>query len=366
MTRVPLEVLERIPETDDACSLRLAVPPGLQSAFRYEAGQYLHVGVDVAGEIVERSYSLSSTPLVDPFLQITIKRIEGGRLSPVLVNSIKPGDVLQTSQPQGRFFKPAEEALHYLLFAAGSGITPIYSILKRVLTAELPHRATIIYGNKTLDDAIFSAELDVLQRQKPERVHVVHVLSRESAEWQGARGRITADLLRQRLDEWAPESDLTEIAYMCGPTSFMDGVAEGLVSRGLPPDRIRRESYDVAEAAALDIAGGPTRIISAPNEEIEPAVCESFDVMIGGQSLRVAPVPNETVLAAIIRSGGDAPFSCQEGTCLSCMCRVEKGAVRMKEPQEGLLDEDDMEGGVALACISLPLTRTLKINFDDV
>lgn len=366
MSRVPLKILEKIQETADTCSLRLAVPDGLRAAFAYEAGQYLHIGAELEGETVERSYSLSSTPAGDPYLQITVKRIDGGRLSPLLVDSVQPGDVVQASQPQGRFFKPQDTAQHYLLFAAGSGITPIYSILKRVLADTAQNHVTLIYGSRTVEDIIFRAELEALCQSASQRLHVVHVLSRETGEWPGAKGRVTAALLHQSLAGWAPVGALPEIAYMCGPVDFMDGVTTALLARGLKPDRIRRESYDVADAAALDIIGGPTRVIAAPQEDAEPHDCERLEIMITGENLHVTPNPNETILAAIIRAGGEAPFSCQEGTCLSCMCRVEKGAVRMKEPEEGLLDEADMQSGVALACISLPLTREVRISFDDV
>ena len=366
MSRVALQILEKISETADTCSLRLAVPDGLRTAFQYEAGQYLHIGLELEGETIERSYSLSSTPAADPYLQITVKRIDGGRISPLLVDSVKPGDVLHASQPQGRFFKPHADPQHYLLFAAGSGITPIYSILKHVLTGSLSHQVTLIYGSRTVEDIIFRAELEDLQRREPQRLRVVHVLSRENGDWSGTKGRITADLLHRSLGAWAPAGHLPEIAYMCGPVSFMDGVAEALLARGLSLDRIRRESYDVADAAALDIMGSPTRVITAPGEEIEPATCMELDVVITGDHFHITPSPHETILAAIVRAGGDAPFSCQEGTCLSCMCRLEKGAVRMKEPDEGLLDESDMNDGVVLACISLPLTHTIKISFDNV
>jgi ferredoxin-NADP reductase len=369
MNKISLVVAKKIMETDDTCSLRLEIPKDATNQFRYDPGQFVHIECNVGDQKVVRSYSLSSAPSVDSHFQITVKEIPGGALSPSLVRTVEPGDILEVSLPQGRFFEDkAERAHHYLLFGAGSGVTPLFSILKWVLSRERGDRVTLFFASRRETTVIFLKELQELEARYGERLQVVHVLTRASEAWRGERGRMNGETVTQLLTAYVPASSLPEVAYLCGPVPFMDEVTLALEKRGLPRGNIRRESFTVAEAlSASDLTEENTvRVLPSGAEPAPSAPCESLMVRIDGQEAEVRVGPGETILAAILRQGLDAPFSCQEGTCLSCMCRVEAGAVRMKDYEAIGLTEEELGVGVALACLSRPDARHVRLSFEDV
>ena len=371
MGRLSLVVAEKIIETADTCSLRLKLPEDAAEPFDYQPGQFVHVRGTVNGAEVERSYSISSTPALDPYLQLTIKRIDGGALSPLLVEQVAPGAMVEVSEPQGRFFEaPEDTPHHFLLVGAGSGVTPLYSILRWLLLRGAGHEVTLIYASRHEDGIIFRNALERLIADHPDALRVVHVLTRPSDAWMGERGRLDRARLAEILSAHAPHGNLPEIAYLCGPTAFMDEAATALSERGLADRDIRRESYEVAEAVnASELDDARTvRILpeGADKNDAPSAPCESVTVCIDGEEHDISVEPQETLLSALQRAGVDAPFSCQEGTCLSCMCRVEAGALRMKRHELLGLTPDDLGEGIALACLSRPDSARGKVSFEDV
>ncbi|MCS0495655.1 ferredoxin--NADP reductase [Ancylobacter sp. MQZ15Z-1] len=371
MARYNLVVVEKIHEADDTCSLRFELPAEVADDFAYSPGQFVHVRAVVDGAPVERSYSLSSAPQVDPHFQLTIKRVESGALSPFLVEQVQRGDRLEVSEPQGRFFdENAGPARHYLLFAAGSGISPLYSILKWLLGRERGDRVTLVYASRCESGIIFRAELDALAAAHGERLRLVHVLSRPAPGWTGESGRLVADAIERLLGP-RDAGGLPEIAYLCGPEAFMASVAEALEQRGLAPRDIRRESFATAEAVSADALDDETtvRILPEGTAEDTPVAAApqtELTVAIDGEEHSIVPQPGETILAALQRAEIDAPFSCQEGTCLSCMCRVEQGAVRMRRHELIGLTPEDLGEGIALACLSKAEGTRVRVSFEDV
>lgn len=369
MTRLSLVVLEKFKEADDTYSLRLEIPDEAAEDFRYQPGQFVHIRALIDGEPVERSYSLSSSPTVDPFFQFTVKRIENGVLSPVLVDEIEPGHRLDVSSPQGRFFEETDRApLHFLLIGAGSGVTPLFSILKWVLARNKGDKVTLLFGSRRESSIIFPRELEQLEARYPGRAQSIHVLSQPSEAWTGERGRIDRGKLQQLLERHVQDRSLPEVAYLCGPVAFMEEAEAALLSLGLEPREIHRESFVVSDAVSageLDDAN-TVRIVPESSDGDPSSPCESLTIVIGGEETDIALEPNETILAGVLRHGLDAPFSCQEGTCLSCMCRVEDGAVRMKHYDLIGLTEDDLGKGIALACLSRPDSRRVRLSFEDV
>ena len=367
---VSLVVSDKIHEADETCSLRLSVPPTSAEAFRYLPGQFVHVRSHVDGELVDRAYSLSSAPDVDHYFQLTIKRIEGGKLSPLLVDEVSVGDAIDVSTPQGRFFDAEDgRPRHYLLIAAGSGVTPLFSILKWLLVRRQDDRVTLIFSSRKESSMIFRAELQRLEERYYDRLRVIHVLTKPSNDWCGERGRLDKERLAQLLSREMPARDMPEIAYLCGPEAFMDEAAEALKLRGLECADIRRESFIVAEAVSgseLDLETTVRILPEEPRGEAPAQPCETLVVHIDGASHKISVQPDETILAALLRHDIDAPFSCQEGTCLSCMCKVQDGAVRMRSHELIGLRPEDLGPSVVLACLSRPDAARVEVSFEDV
>lgn len=371
MARHSLMVVDKIREADDTCSLRLQVPPDAPDAFTYRPAQFVHVRGMVDGRPVERSYSLSSAPGVDGHFQLTIKKVEGGALSPFLVEHVQNGDRLEITEPQGRFF--AEDAggpRHYLLFAAGSGISPLFSILKWLLARDRGDSITLVYASRCETGIIFRSELDTLALAHPGRLRLIHVLSRPSASWSGEAGRLDAERIG-RLLAGRDGAALPEIAYLCGPDAFMSLVAAALAQRGLDPRDIRHESFVTADAVCADTLDDATTVrilpAGAPDDtSVVDSAQTELTVQIDGEERVIAPLAGETILAALQREEIDAPFSCQEGTCLSCMCRVEQGAVRMRRHELIGLTPEDLGEGIALACLSRVEGLRARVSFEDV
>jgi len=367
---VSLVVSDKISEADETCSLRLSVPPTSADAFRYLPGQFVHVRSRVDGELVERAYSLSSAPDVDPYFQLTIKRIEGGKLSPLLVDEVSVGDAIDISTPQGRFFDAEDGSpRHYLLIAAGSGVTPLFSILKWLLARRQDDRVTLIFSSRKESSMIFRAELQQLEERYKGRLRVIHVLTKPSDVWRGERGRLDRERLARLLSTEMPDRNMPEVAYLCGPETFMEEAAEALKLRGLERADIRRESFVVAEAVSgsdLDLETTVRVLPEAPQDEAAVQPCEKLIVHIDGATHEISVQPHETILAALLRYEIDAPFSCQEGTCLSCMCKVQEGAVRMRSHELIGLRPEDLGPSVVLACLSRPDAASVEVSFENV
>ncbi|MFG1426786.1 2Fe-2S iron-sulfur cluster-binding protein [Roseixanthobacter glucoisosaccharinicivorans] len=371
MARHSLMVVEKIREADDTCSLRLQLPPDAPEVFTYRPAQFVHVRGMVDGQPVERSYSLSSTPGVDDHFQLTVKKVEGGALSPFLVERVQNGDWLEITEPQGRFFdEDRDQPRHYLLFAAGSGISPLFSILKWVLAKARGDIVTLVYASRCESGIIFRSELDALALAHPGQLRLIHILSRPGGSWTGEAGRLDAERIGRLLDGHDRDA-LPEIAYLCGPDAFMSLVAETLAQRGLDPRDIRHESFLVTDAVSADTLDDATtvRIVpaGAPDDlPIATAPQTELTVEIDGEERVIHPRAGETILAALQREEIDAPFSCQEGTCLSCMCRVEEGAVRMRRHDLIGLTPEDLGAGIALACLSRAEGERARVSFEDV
>jgi ferredoxin-NADP reductase len=369
MSRLSLVVREKRKEADDTYSLRLGIPEESAEAFRYQPGQFVNIRALVDEQVVERSYSLSSSPEVDAYFQITVKRIENGVLSPVIADMIAVGHELEVSTPQGRFYEGADDApRHYLLFGAGSGVTPLFSILKWVLARNQGDRVTLVFGSRRESSIIFERELKQFETKYAGRLRTIHVLSQPTESWNGERGRIDRAKLLRLLDQSVRDRNLPETAYLCGPAAFMEECGAALRELGLDPGDIHRESFAVGEAVSAAELDDATTVRIEPESGTAgpPAPCETLTVVIDGEETEIVLELNETILAGVLRHGLDAPFSCQEGTCLSCMCRVEEGAVRMKHYDLIGLSEDDLGKGIALACLSRPDSSNVRLSFEDV
>ncbi len=361
----PLKVKKRIQETPDAVSLVLEIPPDLKSQFRYQAGQFVSFFLDIGGEKISRSYSIPCSPLTDQEFKITVKKVPGGKGSTYLCDQVKEGDTLLTTPPAGHFFKPLldEKGVHYLLLACGSGITPVFSILKTVLHAGPGNRATLVYGNRSETAIIYKSEIEQLAREFEERLKVIHVLSRPEANWNGVCGRIDAQLIGRIADE-AAASGLTRDAYLCGPTEFMNSAKKILLEKNLPAERIHIEDFGTAVHKPAPAGQkveehwtfiGPSKVTEKP---------EKIIAQINGETVEVAAKEGQSILDTLLEAGAQPPYSCLDGACMACMGKIQDGRVYQVDP--GILTEDNVVNCEALTCQAKPLSRIVKVSYDNL
>ncbi|MCP1199508.1 ferredoxin--NADP reductase [Notoacmeibacter sp. MSK16QG-6] len=360
MSTYPLPVVRRRAEASDTTSLWLQVPSDLVGAFRYRAGQFIAVQAEIGGETLVRQYSLSSTPGAEADLRITVKKVPDGHVSSWLVDRVAEGEVLEVASPRGVFFKEPDVAHHVLLLAAGSGVAPLLPIAQILAASPLGHDINFVYGNRQLDGIILHDEVDELAAL--DNVTVEHVLTRPHDGWNGGCGRIDRAFIQQNFARWTASTDKPVSAYLCGPEGFMDAAESALMACGLSSADIRRESFDLVlndDGAEDDI-----RIVAEtdPGDEGE---CEAIVAVVGGEEVTVVPEPGESILSALIRVEADVPYSCQEGTCSSCISKLTSGAAEVRPAVRQTLRDDDLEEGLVLACLARPTTRRIRIDFDE-
>ena len=329
-------VAEVISETDDACSLVLAVPPQLADAFAYRPGQFLTVRVpDGAGGSVARCYSLSSSPHTGDLPTITIKRIADGYASNWIADNVRPGDVLDLLPPAGTFCPPSL-AGDFLLFAAGSGITPVISIVKSAL-ATGHGRIVLIYANRDERSVIFGTGLRRLAAAAQGRLLVVHWLD-------SLQGTPTAAGLAALARPYTGAE-----AFICGPDPYLAVVREALGQLGVPAKSVHVERF-------LSLEENPFEVTEATG-----GTAATLEVCLDGEIRRLAWPPGTRMLDVLIDSGLAAPFSCRQGVCGACACQLTAGQVEMAHNE--VLEAEDVADGYILACQSLALTPEVSITY---
>lgn len=359
MTTYPLKIVRKRPESADAASLWFDVPLDLRTVFQYRTGQFLTLSEEFDGETISRQYSLASVPELHQRLHIAVKRIPGGRMSTWLVDTVQEGDLVEVAAPRGRLYSPPEEPRHLLLLAAGSGIVPLLAIGLHASTQQPRHRVTLVYGNRHQDCVMLSGEVDGLAESG---AAVEHVLSRPSGGWSGHRGRIDPGLLARRWPEWSSVGPPLAV-YLCGPDDFMTSAETFLVDRGVDVNDIRKESFDLV---LHDDEDEPDLHVPDTPEPAEPETCTRITAVLGGAEIEVAPEPGEPLLAALLRVSDDVPFSCQEGTCASCIVKLVDGQVGVRPGVLQTLRPADLDESLILACLSRARTSSVRIDFDNV
>ncbi|WP_102142112.1 ferredoxin--NADP reductase [Mycobacterium hubeiense] len=327
----PLRIKRVVRETADAVSLVLDVPEHCAPKFRYQAGQFLTLRVNVDGQEHRRCYSMSSAPVEDD-LRITIKRDPGGLVSNWLNDTASEGGEIHAAPPDGRFVL-RDTSDDIVAFAGGSGITPIMSLLRTAL-AKSSRRIRLFYANRSRDSVIFGDALAQLADRHADRLTVVHHLDEEA-------GVVTPS---------AVESFLTGTGaadyYICGPSAFMDAVEATVLKAGVPRERVHLERFTVEPISADDAAS-----------ETEEVVIE-----LDRKKTTVAYRSGNTLLQMARTAGLRAPSSCETGSCGTCMARVVDGSARMLN--NDALDDDEVAEGWVLTCQSLPTSRTIHVVYE--
>jgi ring-1,2-phenylacetyl-CoA epoxidase subunit PaaE len=350
----PLTVASVKHETRDAIAVTFDVPANLQDAFQYQQGQHLTLRAMIDGEDVRRSYSICSA-VQDKRLRVAIKRVNGGLFSTWANECIRPGVTIDVMPPEGRFNLPLEPESdrHYLAFAAGSGITPILSIIKTTLLAEPNSRFTLLYGNRASSSVIFRDELTDLKDQYLERLNLVYIMSREPQDIELFHGRITEDKCRQLFQHWLRVENI-DYAFICGPEDMMHGVSNALQEAGMPKERIRIELF---AAGAAKSERKPRPVSAEPRHQTEVTV-----IMDGTHSSFTMDKDKESVLDAGLRAGIDMRYSCKGGVCSTCRCKVLDGQVEMDVNYA--LEDYEVARGFVLSCQSFPVTDRIVVDFD--
>ena len=349
---LPVARIER--ETRDAIAITFDVPPALRDAFRFEPGQHLTLRTQIGGEHVRRSYSICA-PAGGP-LRIAVKRTPGGVFSTWANDTLREGIELDVMPPLGHFnvAADAQASRHLLGIAAGSGITPLVSIVASTLVSEPKSRFTLIYGNRASATVMFRDELAALKDRHLDRFNLVHVLSREPQDIELLHGRIDRAKADALFERWVPIADV-DYAFVCGPEGMMDAVRESLLAHGMPAERIRIERFAASIPKHTHV---PRPLPQAAHTE-----CEVHVVIDGSQRMFLLEKGVENIIDAGLRNGIELPFSCKGGVCSTCRCKLVDGEVDMDV--NFALEDYEVARGFILACQSYPVTDRVTVDFDQ-
>ena len=348
-----LKVADVVRETADAVSIAFEVPGNLKQEYKYKQGQYLTLKFNINGEDLRRSYSICSSPFEENELRVAIKKVKDGRVSSFINDKLKAGDSLEVMVPMGNFHTEldASNKKNYVLFAGGSGITPMMSILKSVLKAEPNSTVTLLYGNNDEASIIFRKQIEAIAAAHPNRLKVVHVLCNPTEQCSPLlTGLMTKEKNIELVKNFVNTSADNEY-FICGPGPMMDNVVAALKELKTNEAKIHIEyftspvSAEDAQKAATPSAAGATA-----------------SIILDGDQHEVVLEADETILEAALRIGLDAPYACQGGSCCTCRALLEKGQVEMAVNYA--LSSSEVKQGYILTCQSRPKTPNVVVNYD--
>ncbi len=340
--------------TDDAVGITFDVPPGLRDDFAFVAGQHVSVRSAKVGDDVRRNYSICSPATTGP-LRIAVKEIPDGVFSRYAGRELRPGDVLDVMTPSGTFTTALDpdRAKRYVAVAAGSGITPVLSILATALEVERDSTAALVYVNRRTSTIMFLEELEDLKNRYPDRFELIHVLGQEASDVEMLSGRLDVERLRRILDSILPVDDVDEW-FLCGPLTMTDTVRGVLLERGVEPGHVHRELFHVGDLPARQ---RPAHGAGAPGN------ASTVTVVLDGRSSDLAVPPDgDSILEATLKVRSDAPFACKNAVCGTCRAKVIEGRVEMDSNYA--LEPDELARGYVLTCQSHPLTARVVVDYD--
>ncbi len=345
-----LAISELHKETESCVTISFQVPSELKDTFKFKAGQYITLKSSIDGKEVRRDYSLCSSPN-SGILKVAVKAVQDGNFSSFANSQLKVGDILDVSSPNGRFiFEPNEaQSRTIAAFAAGSGITPVMSILKTVLEDEPNSNFVLVYGNKSPKDTIFLDELLHLQSKYLDRLKI-HFVYSQSQEDKALFGRIEKSTVNFILKNDYKDTKFDRF-YICGPEPMIDTVKDVLLEYGINESQVLFELFTVTAPAKpidSDLNDGKTRVT----------------VMLDDEETTFVMDQKKSVLEAALAENLDAPYSCQGGICSSCLARLTEGEVKMR--QNNILTDGELEEGLILTCQAHPTTPVIRVDYDDI
>lgn len=348
----PLKVKDIRRETAEAVSIAFDVPPTLQIAYQYKQGQYITLKFNINGEELRRSYSLCTSPHCENELRVAIKEVPGGRVSTYVNRNLKTGDVIEVMTPMGTFHSSLNGGAkkEYVLFAGGSGITPMMSILKSVLYVEKQSTVNLFYANKNEECTIFKKEIDALAQSNP-HLKVHYIFDQPSAKISELQtGIITAQKAKELLVSFGAAN--ADEYFICGPGPMMENVKHTLEDLKIAKEKIHIEYFNAVVDAVSKVDSASA--VNAKITVIQYGIETEIDLNTNGMS----------ILDAAIEAGVDAPFSCKGAVCCTCRAKILEGEVKMDA--NFALTDDEVAQGFVLTCQSHPLTEKVVVDFDAI
>ncbi|MFD2033480.1 2Fe-2S iron-sulfur cluster-binding protein [Belliella marina] len=345
-----LKVREVVKETPDTVSIFFEQP---EPYLDYKPGQFITVILEINGKEERRSYSLCTSPFVDPYPGITVKRVDKGLVSNYLNDHIRPGKTIDIMKPMGNFTTPfhSKNKTQYFMVAGGSGITPIMGIAKSVLINEPESKITLLFCTRSEEQIIFKKELEALTEKYADKIEVIHNLSQPSADWTGMKGRLDSTKVKEILSWSEDKATESKKYFVCGPEGLMTTTLNTFKELNISSELIYEESFYTdldAKESALKASG-----------EMAPSLTREVTVSVEGQEFTYEVSPEKTILEAGLDNNIDMPYSCQSGLCTACRGRLVSGKVAMIE--DAGLSEGEIAEGYILCCSSKPASGDIKI-----
>lgn len=344
-------------ETADCISIAFEIPSSLKEKFSYEHGQNITLKTSLGGEELRRSYSICTSPQQEE-LRVAIKKAEFGKFSGWANKKLKKGDYLDVLPPTGRFYTELNplNRKNYLAFAAGSGITPVISIIKTTLSIEPKSNFTLVYGNRNRGSIIFREELEGIKNKFINRFHLIHILSREKTDAEINSGHIDAEKCRQ-LSEKLVDLKHTDEIFLCGPESMIFALKDFLEKKGIDKNKIHFELFTTpSQKVTPKTSKGETYV---KKQQPKSTVFIKLDGIVTSFELGF---DNDSILNAALKQGIDLPFACKGGVCSTCRARLEEGEVDMDVNYA--LEPEEVKAGYVLTCQSHPKTEKVVVNYD--
>jgi ring-1,2-phenylacetyl-CoA epoxidase subunit PaaE len=345
-----LTIKNKKKETESAVSIVFDIPTALEQKFNFIAGQYITIRITIEEKEIRRSYSICSSPESNE-LRVVVKEVENGLFSNYATKKLKKGDILEVAPPEGKFIlqTATSHQRNYAAFAAGSGITPVISMIKSVLLKETHSTFVLVYGNKTSEETIFKAEIDSLQAKYPEKFFVQYVFSKKiiGGSILGRIDRSTVDLIIKNNFK----NIVFDSFYLCGPNTMIDVVTNTLKENGVAASKIHFELF-----TSTYTSGDRTSNNLEGNTEIT--------VILDDEETTFEMPQKKLILTATLDKGLDPPFSCQGGICSSCLAKITEGSAIMDK--NSILSDAEINDGFILTCQAHPTSHKITIDYDDV
>ena len=347
---LPLTIKSIQPQTEQAICIAFDLASEDAATFKYQPGQHLTIRHMTDNGEIRRCYSICSDVQED--MSIAIKKIDQGQFSTWANEHLKVGHTLEVMPPQGVFFQKAAKAggQNYLSFAAGSGITPILSIVKTVLSTQPDANFTLVYGNRSWKQTMFSEQIMDLKDRFKTRLQLVNIFSREMSDSEIFNGRIDANKLQQLFDAQLISADVDH-CFACGPEEMMEAIETVLPNLGIDRNKIHTERFH-------------TGTVNKPTaQQIEKRSEERVNIILDGRELIVeVSKQDDSILDAALRAGADLPYACKGGVCATCKCKVIEGEVEMAVNYS--LEQEELDKGYVLSCQALPVSANIRLSFD--
>ena len=382
-----IKIKKKVQETKDSVSFIFEIPNEYKSLFHYTPAQFLTFEFQIKEKKLLRSYSLSSCPLLNEELKTTVKRVKRGVISNYMIDHLKEGDILLSRKPAGRFFKPPKDLKpkHYFLFAGGSGITPLFSIIKTILTSDPKNKINLFYANKDESSIIYHKELQEWSTKYKEKFKIVYILSQEKQTWCDIYGRLE----RKHLEKYFSDISVNHsnhLYYLCGPIGFMQTIEEFLTQNKVKNTHFRKESFFSAtlkkslsselktehqnNVTPLSITETSYQsesqleiILKGKEGEHEKAHPKTIRAFINEEEIEISAEADIPILEQLLSAGYSPPFSCLSGSCMSCLAVLKKG--RIIQEERGILEDENLKNHEILTCQAKPESRVVEVDYDS-